>query len=203
MILENSKLVIPPGEFEAFLYDCDGTLADTMAAHIEAWVRELDSKGVRISGDLIYELAGMPATKTVEIINERYQVNLDPEGIAKAKEERFFDHYMGQIEGITEVCEHLKAMAKIGKKIAVVSGGRTRVVTKTLQILGLDHLVEVVICAEDVKHGKPHPEPFLMAAERLGVSPESCLVFEDADLGIQSAMAAGMQTVRVVGQGPR
>ncbi len=198
MIPEISKLVIPPGEFEAFLYDCDGTLADTMAAHIEAWVKELDSQGVLISGSLIHELAGMPATKTVEIINERYQVNLDPETIAKAKEERFFEHYMGQIEGIPEVCEHLKAMAMIKKRIAVVSGGRTRVVKKTLEILKLDDLVEVVICAEDVKHGKPHPEPFLMAAERLGVNPESCLVFEDADLGIQSAVAAGMQTVRVI-----
>ena len=98
---------------------------------------------------------------------------------------------------IQEVVDHLKKMASLGKRIAVVSGGRTKVVNETLEILGVRDLVHVVICAEDVKIGKPHPEPFLMAAEKLGVAPAQCLVFEDAEFGIQSAKAAGMDWIRV------
>ncbi len=189
-------LSIPKKDYSAFLYDCDGTLADTMAPHAQAWVEELARHGLTIEAALIYELAGMPAIKTVIELNRRFGTTLDPESIAASKEQRFLNEYMTKIEPIHAVVDHLKA--SFGKaKIAVVSGGRTKVVNRTLSLLGIADMVEVVICAEDVKHGKPHPEPFLMAAERLGVAPETCLVFEDGELGIQSAIAAGMDFVRV------
>ena len=188
--------MIPQGPFEAYLYDCDGTIAESMSAHVEAWVEEMAVHGLTLDPKLIYELAGMPATKTVEVMNQRYGLNLDPETVAKAKEERFFQHFMHRVEPIPEMIEHLKESAKT-MKIAVVSGGRTRIVKATLKILGIESLVQALICAEDVKHGKPDPEPFLMAAERLGVHPLKCLVFEDADLGIRSAENAGMKWVRV------
>ncbi len=188
---------MPEGSFSAYLYDCDGTLADTMGPHIEAWVAECQSRGVNLDGNLITELAGMPAVPTVLEINRRYGSNLDPQEIAQAKENRFFDHYLNRVKPIVAIVENLKNAAKTGKRIAVVSGGRRRVVKETLKILGIADLVEVVICAEDVKNGKPHPEPFLMAAEQLGVKPSECLVFEDADLGIESAERAGMKWARV------
>jgi HAD superfamily hydrolase (TIGR01509 family) len=187
---------LPEGNFKAYLYDCDGTLADTMRPHTEAWIEEVGKHGVIIPGSLIHELAGMPATRTVEEINKRYGSKLDPEAIAASKEKLFYENYMGRIYPIVEVVESLRA-AYGNKKIAVVSGGRTRIVHRTLELLGIADLVEVVICAEDVKHGKPHPEPFLMAAERLGVKPEDCLVFEDADFGIESATRAGMKWIRI------
>ncbi len=190
-------MVIPEGQFHAYLYDCDGTLADTMEAHIEAWVEELAAHGVNFDGRIIYELAGMPATLTVLEINKRYGVNLDPELIAKKKEERFFNHYLHRITPIKTVVDHLKESAAKGIKIAVVSGGRKRIVGETIKIIGIHPHVQSLICAEDVKRGKPDPEPFLMAAAQLGVKPEHCLVFEDADLGIKSAENAGMKWVRV------
>ena len=193
-------LNLPNKTYQAFLYDCDGTLADTMGPHTEAWVEEVARHGVKIEASLIYELAGMPATKTVIEINRRFGSSLDPEAVAKSKEKLFLENYMGSIAPIIEVVDHLRQNAiRAGghARIAVVSGGRTAVVSKTLKILGIDDLVEVVICAEDVQHGKPHPEPFLMAAERLGIAPKDCLVFEDGELGIQSAIAAGMDWVRI------
>ena len=189
-------LNIPNRAYQAYLYDCDGTLADTMEPHSEAWVEVLARHSVHIQKGLIYELAGMPATHTVTEINRRFGSALDPHAIAQEKEKLFYENYMHHIRPIEEVVENLRASH--GKvKIAVVSGGRTKVVHKTLEILGIAELVEVVICAEDVKHGKPHAEPFLMAAERLGIAPEHCLVFEDAELGIQSAKAAKMDWIKV------
>jgi HAD superfamily hydrolase (TIGR01509 family) len=190
-------LVFPEGEFSAYLYDCDGTLADTMGPHIEAWVEECQSRGVNLDGKVIHELAGMPAVPTVHEINRRYGSDLNPEEIAQAKENRFFDHYLHRVKPIEAIVNGLKEAARAGKRIAVVSGGRKRVVKETLKILEISDLVEVLICAEDVKKGKPDPEPFLMAAAALGVKPSECLVFEDADLGIESAERAGMKWVRV------
>ena len=188
---------MPEGNFDAYLYDCDGTLADTMGPHIEAWVEECQSRGVNLDGNLIHELAGMPAVPTVEEINRRYGSKLDPHEIAQAKENRFFEQHLNRVKPIVTMVNHLKIAAKAGKRIAVVSGGRRRIVKETLKILGIEDLVEVVICAEDVKKGKPDPEPFLLAADLLGVKPSQCLVFEDADLGIESAERAGMRWVRV------
>jgi HAD superfamily hydrolase (TIGR01509 family) len=192
-----SPLIFPDGPFKAYLYDCDGTLADTMAAHIEAWVEECKAHGVDLEGALIHELAGMPATQTVQEINRRYGSKLDPKEIAQSKEDRFYQHYLNKVKPIPPLVDNLIAAHKLGIRIAVVSGGRKRIVSETLKIIGISHLVEVVICAEDVKNGKPHPEPFLMAAALLNTEPIECLVFEDADLGIESATRAGMKWVRV------
>ena len=189
-------ILLPNRAFDAFLYDCDGTLADTMEPHSEAWVEQLAKHGVKIEKSLIYELAGMPATKTVEEINRRFGSSLNPQQLAEEKEKLFYDEYIHRVKPIQEVVDQFRA--SVGKvKVAVVSGGRKRVVHKTLEIIGISSLVQVVICAEDVQFGKPHPEPFLMAAAQLGVQPENCLVFEDAELGIQSAKAAKMEWVKV------
>jgi HAD superfamily hydrolase (TIGR01509 family) len=189
------------GEFQAYLYDCDGTLADSMMPHKEAWVEEIQRHAPEISSPVIHalidELAGMPGTKTVDVINQRYSKNLDSEALSNAKESLFFSDYIHRVTPIDFVVEHLKARAARGAKIGVVSGGRTKVVNHLLKVIQVADLVEVVICAEDVKFGKPHPEPFLMAAERLGVSAVQCLVLEDANMGIQSATAAGMKSIRI------
>jgi HAD superfamily hydrolase (TIGR01509 family) len=191
--------------YDAFLYDCDGTLADTMAPHKAAWVAEILSRGVQTQPqtieNLIHELAGMPAVQTVRVMNERYGWDLDPQDLAQKKEERFLREYAHLASPIIPVVEHLRKVAAIPKKIGVVSGGRTRVVRHTLEQLGVLIHVGALVCAEDVKFGKPHPEPFLMAAQALGVEPTRCLVFEDADLGVESATRAGMDWVRVLSPG--
>jgi HAD superfamily hydrolase (TIGR01509 family) len=90
----------------------------------------------------------------------------------------------------------LKAHA--GKvRIAVVSGGSRATISKTLRLLGISKLVEVLVCAGETLRGKPHPDPFLYAAEQFGVEPSKCLVFEDGDPGVRAAEAAGMRWIRI------
>ncbi|MVN92061.1 HAD family hydrolase [Mucilaginibacter aquatilis] len=183
-------------DFDAFLYDCDGTLADNMPAHTETYIKVAAEQGVVIDGTIIDEFAGLPIINVVEKINERYQSTFIPEEFKAAKYKLFLEEYIEQTQPIDYVANHLKNHA--GQvRIAVVSGSSRIAVEKTLQILGIDHLVEVLVCAGETPNGKPFPDPFLKAAELLGVAPERCLVFEDGNAGTQAADAAGMPWVRI------
>jgi HAD superfamily hydrolase (TIGR01509 family) len=184
------------GDYQAFLYDCDGTLADNMAAHTESYVDAAKEHDVIFDPAIIDELAGWPIANVVEEINSRYNCSLVPAVFKARKAEIFASKYLEEIEPVEHVVAHLRANA--GKKrIAVVSGGDTAAIERTLEVLGIRELVEVLVCAGDTERGKPYPDPFLKAAERLGVAPERCLVFEDGRPGVQAAEAAGMHWVRV------
>ncbi|HSC38209.1 MAG TPA: HAD family phosphatase, partial [Chitinophagaceae bacterium] len=146
--------------FKAFLYDCDGTLADNMGAHKQTYIQVAASKGLVIEGDIIDELAGWPVLKVIEEINKRYRASLDPVAFKAQKYKLFLDEYIDRTLPVAHVVDHLKAHA--GKvRIAVVSGSGREAVARTLQVLGIDHLVEVMVCAGETPHGKPHADPFL------------------------------------------
>jgi HAD superfamily hydrolase (TIGR01509 family) len=184
------------GHYKAFLYDCDGTLADNMQAHADTYVQVAADKGVTITGEIIDEFAGLPIAAVVLEINKRYDTNFDPDEFNMLKNKLYHDEYISRILPVEHVVEHLKAHA--GKvRIAVVSGGSREAIEKTLNVLGIAHLVEILVCAGETPHGKPYPDPFLAAAEKLGVEPKDCLVFEDGNPGVQSAIAAGMDWVRI------
>ncbi|MBS7565944.1 HAD family phosphatase [Mucilaginibacter sp. Bleaf8] len=187
---------ISQDNFKAFLYDCDGTLADNMQAHKDTYIRVAAEQGVAIEGDIIDELAGWPIIKVVEQINERYGCSFDSEEFNALKYKLYYNEYIERTQPIEYVVNHLKNHA--GQvRIGVVSGGSREAIQKTLQVLGIDHMVEVLVCAGETEHGKPYPDPFLKAAEQLGIAPEHCLVFEDGDAGVQAAEAAGMRWVRI------
>jgi len=182
-------------KYEAFLYDCDGTLADNMMAHKLAYEEVAANYGVRLDLNMIDEFAGMPTAIFAHEITKRYGVPL-PETFASEKSQIFIDKYIEKTQPISYVAEHLKN--HVGKvKIAVVSGGSRKTVTKTLTVLGLIDLIDVMVCAGETPKGKPAPDPILAAAKALGVEPSKCIVFEDAELGVQAAIAAGMDWVRV------
>lgn len=182
--------------YKAFLYDCDGTLADNMKAHALTYIKVAADQGVTIDGAIIDELAGWPVPAVVREINRRYGSNMDPEEFAEIRQQLYHDEYIAKITPVEHVVDHLKA--HYGKvKIAVVSGGSREAVEKTLDVLGIADLVETLVCAGETPHGKPAPDPFLAAAIKLGVEPQDCLVFEDGDPGVQSAIAAGMDWVRI------
>jgi HAD superfamily hydrolase (TIGR01509 family) len=184
------------GDYQAFLYDCDGTLADNMPAHTKSYVEAAKEHNVEFDPAIIDELAGWPITNVVEEINSRYQANLEPSIFKARKAEIFQEKYMEEIEPIDYVVEHLKANA--GRvRIAVVSGGDRPAIERTLELLGIRDLVEVLVCSGETAKGKPHADPFLKAAELLKVDPTKCLVFEDGVPGVQAAEAAGMHWVRV------
>lgn len=184
------------GAYEAFLYDCDGTLADNMPAHTETYVAIANQYQVAMDPAIIDELAGWPINNVVEELNLRYNAAMDPEEFKNKKAQLYYEKYINQILPITYVVEHLKANA--GRvKIAVVSGGDRSAIERTLDIIGVKEYVEVLVCAGETPRGKPFADPFLKAAELLGVNPEKCLVFEDGVPGTLAAEAAGMHWVRI------
>jgi beta-phosphoglucomutase-like phosphatase (HAD superfamily) len=101
-----------------------------------------------------------------------------------------------QLRAVPEVLEHIEA--NYGRiPFAVVSGSTRDSVQASLQTLKILDKFATLVCAGDYQNSKPDPEPFLVAAQRLGVAPQDCLVFEDADMGIQAATAAGMASVKI------
>jgi HAD superfamily hydrolase (TIGR01509 family) len=112
------------------------------------------------------------------------------------RKENLYYELLPQLKAIPEVLEHIEEQhSKI--PFAVVSGSTRKSVIKSLTIVNLLGRFETLVCAGDYQKSKPDPEAFLMAAANLGVAPEVCLVFEDTDMGIQAARAAGMASVKV------
>jgi HAD superfamily hydrolase (TIGR01509 family) len=188
-------LQLPPGSFQAYLFDCDGTIADSMPLHYIAWGRALGKWNCVFEEELFYGWAGKPPVEIIALLNEMRGLNMPVEDVARQKEELYFE-LLPQLQPVAEVLEHIKAQdGRI--PYAVVSGSRRDSVIASLSALGLVDKFAAIVCEGDYQNSKPHPEPFLIAASRLGVAPERCLVFEDSDLGIQAATAAGMASVKV------
>ncbi len=190
-----SKLILPPGPFDAFLFDCDGTIAHSMPLHYVAWCRAMEGWNCPFTEDLFYEWAGIPVPRTVEMLNERFGLAMPPHEISRRREELYHEvlDQVGPIPSVVETIHEYHARIPF----AVVSGSPRASIVKTLTTLGLLDRFETIVGAEDYTHGKPHPEPFLTAAKRLGVDPQKCLVFEDGEPGIASAKSAGMRWVKV------
>lgn len=186
---------IPEREFSAYIFDCDGTLADTMGLHYEAWKMALEPHGADLPEDLYYAWGGRPTKEIVGSLNEMHGLSMNPEVFALHKES-LYHSLQSRVTEITAVADFARAMH--GKKpLAVASGGGRKAVTATLESLGLLRLFQAIVTSEDYARGKPAPDPYLTAAFRLGVEPAECLVFEDTEIGRQSALAAGMECVLV------
>ncbi|QDT01307.1 HAD family hydrolase [Adhaeretor mobilis] len=193
--MTNSATLPYPADTAALLFDCDGTLADTMPFHVVAWQESFAEHGIDLPQGFIDERAGKPTETIVREANVLYREHLggkelDPVAFCEVKEARFLVR-MSEVLPIEPVLATARA-AHGTMPIAVVSGSNAAVVSKTLKHIGADHLFEVVITADDPIPAKPSPEIFLEAARRLNVPPEKCHVFEDGDPGIVAAKAAGM-----------
>jgi beta-phosphoglucomutase-like phosphatase (HAD superfamily) len=189
-------------KYDGYIFDCDGTLADTMPLHYKAWSETLDAKLGRTSDfteSMFYHYGGMPARQIVERLNRDYGYGLPVDEFAHEKEMRFVE----LLPGIGPVQEVVDVLNRLGPnaKVAVASGGLTEIVRKTLLFLGLSvgpkEKIKFLIGSDQVTHGKPNPELFLHAAKLLGVEPKRCLVFEDAEPGFQAAKAGGMDYIDV------
>jgi HAD superfamily hydrolase (TIGR01509 family) len=191
------KLDIPAGDFAGYIFDCDGTLVDTMPLHYRAWDRAMQQAGLKgtLSEQLFYSLGGMPTLKVAAVFAKHYGLTIDVDHVFHHKEEMFLE-MQAEMKVIQPVVDFARKLH--GKlPMSVASGGPKPVVKKTLELMHLTDLFPVVVTPEDVAHGKPAPDMFLLAAKKMGVPPERCLVFEDAGPGFEAAMAAGMQYVRV------
>ncbi|MFQ3671789.1 MAG: HAD family phosphatase [Verrucomicrobiia bacterium] len=200
---------LPSGKFEAFIFDCDGTLADSMPVHFRAWTEAFREAHPEIDfpEDFFYSLGGTPTAEVARINLDRFPglTTMAPVELARRKENLFLQK-LAAVRPVEPVVEFARRVKAEGKPVAVASGGDVAVVEATLGYLGLAGFFPVIVTPRDVARGKPAPDMFLLAAEKLGVAPERCLVFEDAPPGIEAARAAGMSWVwvrsRKAGDGP-
>ncbi|MDX1521682.1 MAG: HAD-IA family hydrolase [Anaerolineae bacterium] len=172
------------------IFDCDGTLADTMPMHYLAWQETVAQEGAVFPEPLFYELAGVPSDKIAEILNEKFGYTLDPQKIAIQKEEKFLEKLptTQPIEVIVDIARTYKGKMPM----AVATGGIPPITLPILKAIGLEDFFDAVVTAEDVVNGKPAPDVFLEAARRINIEPRYCQVFEDSDLGLEGAVKAGM-----------
>jgi beta-phosphoglucomutase-like phosphatase (HAD superfamily) len=177
------------------IFDCDGTLADTMPAHYKAWLEVLRPYEIPFPEDRFYAMGGVPTREIVRILAGEVGKTVDIPTFVRAKE----DAFLVQIAEVIPIAKVLE-VARAGRGVvpmAVASGGQRRVVERTLAQIGVLDWFGAVVTAEDTARHKPDPDLFLEAARRLGVDPATCTVYEDADLGIEAARRAGMKYVDV------
>ena len=188
------KLEILP-EAKALIFDLDGTLADTMPVHFMAYKNILAEYGIEFTPGLFVTLAGIPAIETIRKLNDMFGTNMDPDktGFRKEREYEKIMHKMKPVEPVVELVRKYHTVMPM----AVGTGGHRRLARKSLEILSLDKYFDILVSTEDVTHPKPHPETFLKCAERMGVLPEVCQVFEDGASGMQAAIDAGMMATLV------
>jgi HAD superfamily hydrolase (TIGR01509 family) len=182
----------------AFIFDLDGTLADTMPSHYIAWTRIAARHGLTFPEARFYSLGGVPTAQIAAMLIEEAGLSLDPGAIALEKEQAYFDS-LAAGAGVQPI-EPVLALARRHRAegpLAVASGGVRRVVVRTLEALGITDWFAAVVVAEDTVRHKPEPDVFLEAARRLHADPATCTVYEDTDIGLEAAHRAGMHGVDV------
>ncbi|MGA2851646.1 MAG: HAD family phosphatase [Terracidiphilus sp.] len=189
------QLEIPAGPFRAYIFDCDGTVVDSMPLHYRAWKAALAEWNCDFPEDLFYSWGGKPVRNIIADLNQMNGLTMPVDSLAIRKEALYLAQ-LPSLKAIPEVVEHITAQhGRI--PLAVASGSRRDSVVGSLTRVGLLDKFDTIVSAGDYIHAKPAPDCFLLAAERLGVAPKDCLVFEDTQLGIKAATAAGMASVMV------
>jgi beta-phosphoglucomutase-like phosphatase (HAD superfamily) len=182
-------------EPKGLIFDCDGTLADTMPLHWRAWQVISDKYKLKFPEDRFYSLGGVPSRDILKMLAEEQNVTLDHIAAGHEKENTYLP-YLTQVLPIYEVVEIAKANE--GKlPMAVASGGTQPIIVQVLEHLKIRHLFKAVVTSEMVRRQKPAPDIFLEAARLIGVEPQFCRAYEDTDLGLQAIRSAGMEAVDV------
>jgi HAD superfamily hydrolase (TIGR01509 family) len=180
-------------EPRGLIFDCDGTLADTMPLHWSAWQIIANKYKLHFPEDRFYSLGGVPSRDIIKMLAEEQGVALDYVAAAHEKENAYLP-LMAQVEPVQAVVEI--ALAHYGRiPLAVASGGTQPVIIGVLEHLKIRHLFDAVVTSEMVTHQKPAPDIFLEAARRIGVDPQYCRAYEDTELGLQAIRSAGMEAV--------
>ena len=192
----SSPILIPP-EIKGLIFDCDGTLVDSMPMHMQAWQQAFEQHGVKYDHDLLYSLKGMKETDVIKSFNTHYGTDLDPEQMVKRKHVFLAEqiHNVKPIDIIVDIARSHHGTLPM----AVVSGSPKKIVHPELETIGIIHLFETILTADDPFKPKPAPDIFLEAAARIDVEPQYCQVFEDGDPGLESARNTGMLATDIRG----
>lgn len=196
MIPDSSSI---PAEVKALVFDCDGTLVDTMPIHWRAWCKICKETGLVFHKTDFYTLAGVPGKKIINILAKQQGIKLDPFVIYDRKRKYFLEG-LTSVSPIPCVVRIAREAQRLGIPIAVASGSSRTQVQKALRLAGIDNLFDVVLGNEDYKEHKPKPDAFITAASRLGVKPEECWGFEDTDIGLEALRQAGYHRITDVRQ---
>ena len=188
-VAEPDGIPVPDG-VRGLIFDCDGTLADSMPYHMEAWRQAFEAGGVKVPLSWLDEQKGQPETFIVRLANEQFGFTLDPRTTVDIKH-RVFRSHLDEVRPIDPVVAVVHAYRGT-LPMAVASGGTRANVDEILRRLDLTEDFSAVITADDDVPAKPSPEIFLEAARRLGVEPTACQVFEDGEKGLEAARLAGM-----------
>jgi beta-phosphoglucomutase family hydrolase len=182
-------------EPKGLIFDCDGTLADTMPLHWRAWQAIAGKYKLNFPEDRFYSLGGVPSRDILKMLAEEQGVTLDHVAAGHEKENAYLP-YLSQVQPVHAVVEI--ARANFGKiPMAVASGGTEVIITQVLKHLNILPLFKAVVTSEMVRKQKPAPDIFLEAARRIGVEPQFCRAYEDTDLGLQAIRSAGMEAIDV------
>lgn len=186
---------LAPNGAKALIFDCDGTLADTMPAHYVAWSKTMTRYGIHFDEDRFYSLGGVPSAKIADMLAKEFGKTLDPIQVAQEKEVEFISQlrHIQPIEAVVKIVHEYR-----GKRpLAVASGAQRHILKQVLEQIGILDCFDALVGSEDTDRHKPEPDVFLEAARRLNVEPKDCVVYEDTDLGIEAAKRAGMKFVDI------
>ncbi len=182
--------------YEGLIFDMDGTLIDTMPAHMKAWRSTAEHFNFQYDEQWIHSLGGMPSFKITSQVNMKYGLDLDPTLVSQFKMKVF-----SEIEdkgSIIDCTYSLLMEHQTDKKLAVGTGSQRVSATQLLKKNNILDKISALVTATDVEMHKPHPETFLKACEQLGLEPSQCVVFEDTELGKKAAHAANMDCIMVI-----
>jgi HAD superfamily hydrolase (TIGR01509 family) len=184
-----------PSHIQGLIFDCDGTLVDSMPLHMEAWKAAFGQYGSYYNEDFLFSLKGMKESEIIDLYNKKFNTQLEPQLMVSAKHKYFIEHIdsVKPLELIVEVAKY-----NYGKlKLAVVSGSVSKIVSLELQTIGIINLFNIILTADDPYKPKPSPDIFIAAASILNIEPKFCLVLEDGEAGLEAAQKAGMETIDV------
>jgi len=184
-----------PDSVRGLIFDCDGTLVDSMELHMEAWEQVLLRAGA--SFDLAFFLSkkGMKESEILDQYNEQFHAALDGPRIVAEKHAYFLGrvHTVKPLDAVVDVARRYSGRLPM----AVASGSVRQIVTEELRVIGIGDLFATILTADDHLQQKPAPDMFVEAARRMKVPAHACQVFEDGDLGLLAARKAGMAAVDV------
>lgn len=180
---------------KAVIFDLDGVIVDSEHIHVEAEKQTMLKYGVRISSEELRKYTGSTAKFMFAELIEKYELDTTVEEIFNEKEEVLFELLEADTHPTKGVIELIGKLEQRNLKLGIASSAHRRLVEYVLRKLGIKHVFESIMSSEDIVHCKPNPEVFLRSADELGVSPNECVVIEDAELGVKAAKNAQMKCI--------
>lgn len=178
---------------KAVIFDMDGVIFDTEKAYLDIWTNVFETHGYALDRNIYISLMGTGKENVMKVFKEKYGENLPIIEMYKEKDEKLLDRMKRRLvpikDGAYELLNYLK---ENNFKIALATSSRRERLDLQIKMFDIFEMFDAIVCGEDVINGKPNPEIFLKASEKLGVAPKDCIVIEDSLAGIKGAYAGGM-----------